>query len=235
MSGTIYLIPTYLSDSNDLDFVSDMVKNVIRSIDCFLVENARTARRYISSLKLDKNIEELIILELAKSEENLQIEKALKLVLDGKNLGIISEAGLPAIADPGQLMVQKAHQKNIKVSTLPGASSMVLGLVGSGFNGQQYTFHGYLPIDEKEKINSIRHLEKELHRSGYTQLFMETPYRNDKLLKTLLNNLSPSTFLFIGSDLTGKNEFCLTKSVRDWKKEKINIGKIPTIFAIGKF
>jgi len=235
MSGTIFLIPTYLSDTNEQDFVSGMVKNVIQTLDCFLVENARTARRYISSLKLNKNIEELVILELAKGEENQQIEKAIQLLQDGKSLGIISEAGLPAIADPGQLMVQKAHQKNINVKTLPGASSMVLGLVASGFNGQQYTFHGYLPIDEKQKINSIRNLEKEMQRSGYTQLFMETPYRNDKLLKTLLNTLSPGTYLFVGSDLTGKNEFCLTKSVKKWKQEKISIGKIPTIFAIGKF
>ncbi|MFY0688078.1 MAG: SAM-dependent methyltransferase [Cyclobacteriaceae bacterium] len=233
MKGKIILIPTYLSPSNTRDFLSKDIHDQIANIRCFLVENVRTARRFISSLKLGLVIEDLQFEVLDKRTEPEHLNRLILPLSTGQNIGIISEAGMPGIADPGQLMVSFAHTRNIDVFCLPGASSITMALASSGFNGQQFTFHGYLPIDNSERDRKIKQLEMELKKTSYTQLFMETPYRNDKFLAALLNALSPNTMLFIGADLSGADCFSKTKSIKDWKLNVPKLGKTPCVFGIG--
>jgi 16S rRNA (cytidine1402-2'-O)-methyltransferase len=235
MAGEVYLIPTYLSESNKADFIAEDVKKVIRSLDYFFVENVRTARRFISSLDLSVDIASLTFEIVDKNFEDKELPRIFKPVIDqGKNVGVLSEAGLPGIADPGRKAVKYAQANGIKVVTLPGASAMLLALIASGFSGQQFTFHGYLPIDERDRVKKLHDLEKEAQQTGYTQLFMETPYRNMKLWKSMMRNLNKDTLLFVGADLTGEKEICKTRKVSDWTKITIDLHKIPTVFGIGQ-
>lgn len=232
--GILYLIPTYLSDTNGPDFIAPVVKDIILHTDHYLVENVRTARRYIGSLGLGKDISSIQFTEMNKDFQVAQLTHVMAPLAEGKNLGIISEAGLPAVADPGNLAVSFAHKNNIQVVALPGASSIMQALVSSGFNGQNFTFHGYLPIEKNERIAQLKHMEKEVSQSGYTQLFMETPYRNGSLIQSIVENLSQNTFLFIGADLTGTHAFCATQSIAQWKQLMPDIHKVPAIFALGR-
>jgi len=233
-NGVLYLIPTYLSETNGPDFIAPIVKEIIFHTDHFLVENIRTARRYIGSLGLGKDILTIQFTEMNKDFQAEQLSLAMAPLSEGKNIGVISEAGLPAVADPGNLAVSFAHKYNIKVVALPGASSIMQALISSGFNGQNFTFHGYLPIEKNERISRLKVMEKEVNQSGYTQLFMETPYRNGSLIQSIVENLSPSTLLFIGADLTGTRSFCATQSVGQWKQLMPDIHKVPAIFAFGR-
>lgn len=233
MSGHLYLIPTYLSDTNDSTQITTSIKEVIKNTDYFLVENVRTARRFISSLKLDIDISSLKFEIMDKNFDPGRLPEIFAPVLKGKNVGLMSEAGLPGVADPGKFAVSYAHANNIPVHPLSGGTSIILALIASGFNGQEFTFHGYIPIDKNDRKNRLKEMETAVGRTGYTQLFMETPYRNDKLLEDIFNTLHPDTYLFIGADITGENEFCHTKKIRVWKETEININKMPSIFAIG--
>ena len=170
-----------------------------------------------------------------KNFDEKELPRIFQPVLEhNKSVGILSEAGLPGIADPGRKAVQFAQDRGLKVITLPGASAMLLALIASGFNGQQFTFHGYLPIDERQRIAKLIELEKVMLQTGYTQLFMETPYRNMKLWKNMLRQLNKKTRIFVGADLTGKLEICATKTVAEWIKSDIDLHKIPTVFGIGQ-
>jgi len=231
--GKLYLIPTYLSGTNNRDNITNAVKNVICTTSYYLVENVRTARRYLASLQLGLDIETIHFESMDKHFDEHALPKLLKPLLAGENMGILSEAGLPAIADPGNLAVRYAHQQDIEVVCLEGASSIILGLISSGLNGQQFTFHGYLPIDPVLREKKIRTMEQIALSSGYSQVFMETPYRNQQLLTALTKILKPDTVLAIGADLTGQEQYTRSKKVSVWKKTFFKLDKIPCTFSIG--
>ncbi|EKB48305.1 SAM-dependent methyltransferase [Cecembia lonarensis] len=232
--GKLYLIPTVLAEDTADKVISEEIREIIRHTNYYLVENVRTARRYISSLKLGVNIEGLHFEVLDKKTRRSELEGIMQPIFEGKNIGIMSEAGCPGIADPGSLAVAYAHEKNIQVVPLSGPSSMFLALMGSGFNGQSFAFHGYLPIDKKERIQAIKTLEVEAIKHKRTQIFMETPFRNNHLLKDLLETLHPDTLLCIAKNLTGSEEMIKSKTVRDWKKNPIDLHKTPTVFVLSE-
>lgn len=229
--GKLYLIPNVLAE-NTTDVISPQVKEVISQTQYFLVENVRTARRYISSLRLGLTIEDLNFEILDKKTKPVELEKIMQPIFEGKDLGVISEAGCPGIADPGAIAVAYAHKNNIQVVPLTGPSSMFLALMGSGFNGQAFAFHGYLPIQKKERVQAIKNLEAESLNNSKTQIFMETPFRNNHLLEDLLANLRPDTLLCIAKNLTGSDEMIKTKTVAEWRKNKLDIHKIPVVFVL---
>ncbi|MDN3687526.1 SAM-dependent methyltransferase [Cyclobacterium jeungdonense] len=231
--GIVYLVPNVLVLETGPDIMAPLVKNVIAATSYYLVEDFRTARRYISSLKLGVNLEEVRMEKLDKKTPDPQVKKLLEPVLNGQDVGILSEAGCPGIADPGAKAVAWAHRLGIRVVPLPGPSSMFLALMGSGFNGQAFTFHGYLPIERKARIEAIKELEKTALQQKVTQLFMETPFRNNRLLEDLLEQLDGRTELCIASELTGEGESIRTKKVADWRKERPDLHKIPAVFLIG--
>ena len=233
MKGRLILIPSFLAEANDQDFVANEIKSVVKNTRFFAVENLRTARRFISALKLDIDISKLHFEQLDKQFDPANCADLFHPVMQGHDLGLLSEAGLPGIADPGQVAIAFAHRQGVPVIPLPGASSIVLGLISSGFNGQQFTFHGYLPIKSEERLKAIRKMEK-LAANGYTQVFMETPYRNRKLFEQLLKELQSGTELYIGMDITGSRQLCRTQSVGAWRKKAPAEMKVPAIFAIGK-
>ena len=232
--GKLYLIPTYLSSNNDASFISPMVTDILQNTKHYFVENVRTARRYISSLKAGITIEDLEFQILDKKSNWDQMYPLFEPIRNGEDMAVISEAGVPCLADPGNLAVSFAHQTHIQVVPLPGASSIQLALIASGFNGQRFTFHGYLPIDRNPRQQKIRELEK-LSQSGYTQLFMETPYRNQQLMKDILKTCRPDTLLSIAAGISGNEEKIRTQSIANWQKTDIQIHKIPAIFSFGQF
>jgi 16S rRNA (cytidine1402-2'-O)-methyltransferase len=232
--GILYLIPSVLAEDTADKVITPQVKDVLRHTKHFAVENLRTARRYISSLRLGITIEELQMEILDKKTKAHQLSSILKPLLEGHDMGIISEAGCPGIADPGALAVDYAHQQKIQVVPLTGPSSMFLALMGSGFNGQSFAFHGYLPIDKKARAEAIRNLESEAGKLRRTQIFMETPFRNNQMFEDLKAHLSPATKLCIAKNITGKDELIQTRPISDWKKQKLDLHKIPTVFLIGE-
>jgi 16S rRNA (cytidine1402-2'-O)-methyltransferase len=228
----LYLIPTTLAPDTIDSVLSPQIIEVISETDYFFVENLRTARRFISELKLGKVIENLHFFEVDKDTSHEKILGYFKEIPTTKSIGVISEAGCPGVADPGAVAVKIAHQLGIKVVPLVGPSSILLGLMASGFSGQSFVFHGYLPIDKKDKIQKIKQLEVNSMKNQ-TQIFMETPFRNNQLLEDLLNVCQPNTNLCIASNVTAKEEFIQTKKISDWKKQKPDLHKIPTMFLIG--
>lgn len=226
------MIPSVISDNTQEKVIPEQVRQVIKKCDAFLVENVRTTRRFISSLKLGLKIEELTFELLNK---NTSFEKCVDLiqpVLTGKSIGVISESGCPGIADPGAKLVHIAHQFGVKVVPLVGPSSILLALMASGFNGQSFAFHGYLPIDKRERQQSIRQLEVESHEKDRTQIFMDTPYRNEQLLADILKSARKDTFLCVARDVTGEKERIIAKPVGKWKPGDLSLKKIPAIFLI---
>jgi 16S rRNA (cytidine1402-2'-O)-methyltransferase len=230
--GKLYLIPNVLAEGTAEHVITVQVKEVILNTRYFLVENLRTARRYISSLKLGIDIGELDLQVLDKNTSEGQVGRMMQPLLEGHDMGVISEAGCPGIADPGSLAVAYAHLKGIQTVPLSGPSSMFLALMASGFNGQSFAFHGYLPIDKKERATAIRQLESESLKLDRTQIFMETPFRNKQLLADLKQHLHPDTKLCVAKNLTAKDETVITKSSLAWKKTEIDLHKIPTVFLI---
>jgi 16S rRNA (cytidine1402-2'-O)-methyltransferase len=230
--GILYLIPSVLAEGTAEQVINPQIKDVVRHTKHYAVENLRTARRYISSLKLGITIEELQMQVLDKKTKEHQLGQILAPLLEGHDMGVISEAGCPGIADPGALAVDFAHKRGIKVVPLTGPSSMFLALMASGLNGQSFAFHGYIPIDKKARIDAIKKLEAESAANYRTQIFMETPFRNNHLLEDLKSTLNPSTKLCVAKDITGKEEFIVTKTVAEWKKINIDLHKVPTVFLI---
>lgn len=235
MKGSVFLIPTYLSESNDSNFLAPMVLDIVRSMDYFLVENVRTARRFVSSLGLGLDISTLHFEEVNKNSDARTIHELMQEVIQGKDVAVMSEAGLPGLADPGGLIVKFAHQHELKVVPLPGASSIQTALICSGFNGQQFSFHGYLPIQKPERVAYMKKMEQLLKQTNATQIFMETPFRNMSLMNDLLATLEPTTLLSIASDVFGSNENLRTQAVKAWKSSQFDLHKIPTVFSIGYF
>lgn len=231
--GTIYLIPCFLGEDRP-DIISDEVKNILLGLDEFIVENAKTARRFLRAVGYKKNFDtEVVIRELNKHGSNSALQ-LLENVLAGKNIGIISEAGNPCIADPGNEIVRYAHKQNITVVPLAGPSSILLALISSGFNGQLFSFHGYLPIEPIPRAKKIKQLEENARTTGTANIFMETPYRNGKLLEDLVKNLNEETALCIACDLTLPTQYIGTKTIREWKQTKPDINKRYCVFVIGK-
>lgn len=227
---SIFLIPTILAPDTQETVLSPQIKDVVSKLNVFFVEELRTARRFISSLKLNKVIDEITFYELNKDtppEQTLSQLKKLK-----TDAGIISEAGCPGIADPGAIAVGFAHQLGLKVVPLVGPSSILMALMASGFNGQSFTFNGYLPIDKQLRIKSLQSLEQIAKKKQQTQIFMETPFRNNQLLDDVLQNLNSETLLCIACNVTAEDEFIKTLPIKEWRKSKPDLHKKPTIFLL---
>ena len=230
--GKLILIPNLIGDENCKNVLTEKIIQTIKETNFFIVENIRTVRRYIKKIVPEKSIDKITFFAYGKHNSfNIQ-EDFLKNILLGNDIGIISEAGIPAVADPGSKIVEYAHKFNIKVTPLVGASSILLALMSSGMNGQNFTFNGYLPIEKKDQIKKIKYLESICKKTNQTQIFMETPYRNNKLFNTIINVCHGNTKLCIASNITQNNESIITKEIREWKTIKINIDKQPTIFLI---
>jgi 16S rRNA (cytidine1402-2'-O)-methyltransferase len=234
MKGTLYLIPTVLAEATAAQVLPAQVAARVADLTYFLVENARTARRFIKSVAPQHVIEELAITVIDKDSPESDIKAALKLVVAGQDAGIISEAGCPGVADPGAEIVRLGHQLGIRVVPLVGPSSLLLALMGSGMNGQSFAFHGYLPIEKAPRAAAIKNLERLALTQHQTQLFIETPYRNMPLLEDLLAQLSPSTRLCIAVNLTAPDEYVRTDTVAGWKGKLPQIHKQPAVFLIGR-
>ena len=230
-STRIYLIPSTIAfETQDL-VISPQIKQVISKVDHYLVENVRTARRFISSLKL-RPVSELHFEVFNKRTEDHEINELLSPLRNGQSVGIISEAGCPAIADPGNLIVQWAHRNKVKVTPLVGPSSVILALMASGMNGQHFEFHGYLPIDKVLRTKKIKSIESESRKSGKTQIFMETPYRNRTLAEALLEGCADQTNICFACNLSSLTEDVRTKTVSEWKGQLPDLHKNPTIFLL---
>tara|TARA_B100001564_G_scaffold312545_1_gene285509 strand:- start:3108 stop:3812 length:705 start_codon:yes stop_codon:yes gene_type:complete len=230
--GSIYLIPNFITSDSDKSHLSTEVEKLIFHINIFIVENVRSARRFIRKIDREKNIDEILFFEYGKYN-NLNFENdILKLILNGKSIGIISESGLPCVADPGAKIIESAHKFDIEVLPIPGPNSIILALISSGMNGQNFAFNGYLPINKKERKMKIIELEKKAKQENQTQIFIETPYRNNQVFTALLENCNLNTKLCIAMNITSKNQFIKTKSIFEWKNLKFNLTKIPCVFLI---
>ena len=231
-TGTLFLVPTVLAEDTAAVVIPPQVIAEVANLTYFIVENARTARRYIKSIAPEKIIEELQIVVIDKDSSETEVKKALEPVKNGVSAGIISEAGCPGVADPGAEVVKFAHRQGIKVVPLVGPSAILLALMGSGFNGQSFAFHGYLPIEKKDRIAAIRNLEKEMLQKDQTQIFMETPYRNNQLLQDLTQHLTPTYRLCIAANITAPHELIRTDTIANWKKNLLDLHKQPTVFLL---
>jgi len=230
-TGQLLLIPTIISE-NTLHQIPQNTIEFIHATNHYVVERARTARRFIKTTNPQYEIASLNIVEI-DAHDHSYINTATKWLTDGFNVGVISESGMPGIADPGSEFVKFAHTKGFQVKPLVGPSSILLSLAASGLNGQNFCFNGYLPIKENELKTKIKQLEALIYKTNQTQIFIETPYRNDRMFRSLLKNLNSNIRLCIASDISGSNESIATKTISNWQKTNLNIGKIPTIFLIG--
>jgi len=228
--GKLYLIPNVISESTQEGVIPASVNQVLPTISHFLAEDVRTARRYLSSLKIYPSIEQLHFQVLNKDTKASDIPELFSPLREGYSLGIISESGCPGIADPGALAVHYAHQNKIQVVPLVGPSSIFLALMASGLNGQRFSFYGYLPVEAKEAAQTIKELEKESKQKNLTQIFIETPYRNNSVFEYFIKNLHSETRLTVAIDLTGKDELVKTMPVREWSTQKPIWPKSPAIF-----
>jgi len=227
------MIPITLGETAINQVIPEYNTNIINEIDTYIVENIKTARRFLKKSGIIKPINELTFFELNKRTQETELPTFLKSIAEGKNIGVLSEAGCPGIADPGADIVDLAQRTNIKVVPLVGPSSILLALMASGFNGQSFCFNGYLPKEQKERKRKLKELERLVKNKQQTQLFIETPYRNMHVYEDLIKNCFDSTKLCIAVDITMPNEKITTKTIEEWKKTKINLQKRPCIFLIG--
>ncbi|MEN9447715.1 MAG: hypothetical protein RJA25_1005 [Bacteroidota bacterium] len=232
MQGKLYLIPIVLAE-NTAHTIPAYVKDIIINTDIYIVENLKTARRFIKSIYKEKNIDECTFVELDKHNNYKFDDSILSEIFNGKNIGLMSEAGTPCIADPGNKVVEAAHEMEIIVMPLVGPNSIMMALMSSGFNGQQFSFNGYLPIENNERKSRLQQMET-LAKKGVTQIFMDTPYRNQKLLDELISVCKFDTMLCIACNITAKDEFIKTLPLAEWKNRKTDINKKPAIFVLGK-
>lgn len=230
MSVTVYLVPCVL-DELATQTIPLYILDAVKNCKVIFAENERTARRFLKSICKEIIIDDYEWFTIHKAEEE-QINHFKQKIKEDKNIAIISEAGCPGIADPGQILVEVAHQQGAVVKPLVGPSSILLALMASGMNGQQFNFVGYLPIDNHERIKALKELETNSEKKRSTQIFIETPYRNNQLLETIFKTCKPSTKICIAAELTGVNEFVQTKTISDWKKEKTDFHKKPVIFLL---
>lgn len=230
--GRLFLIPSVLAENTAAAVIPQQVQELCTTIKYFLCENVRTSRRFLSSLKLGITIEDLQLEELSKDTPDGEVPGLLAPLLQGHDVGLMSEAGCPAVADPGARAVAHAHKQGIQVVPLVGPSSILLALMASGLNGQEFAFKGYLPVKNPQRSQVIKELEK-LAKAGQTQIFMETPYRNNQLLADVMQVCQPNMLLCIAANITAPTEFIRTATIADWKKQLPDLHKQPVIFVIG--
>ncbi|SDE03489.1 SAM-dependent methyltransferase [Riemerella columbipharyngis] len=231
----LFLIPAYLTEQTPLEYFAPAIKSYILNTDYFFVENEKTARRVIKFFCPEKPQSALKLYLLDKYSETSDLAEAQDLMKQGQDFGLLSEAGLPCIADPGNIMVKWAHKNQIRVVPISGPSSIILALISSGFNGQNFTFNGYLPIDKAERKKKIKHLEEVVQRTGYSQIFMETPYRNNAMVEDLCKVLNPNAQLCIAANINHpSDEFISTQPIKFWAKNKPDLHKIPSVFVLGR-
>jgi len=231
-NAVLYLFPTPIAD-NDLSYSIPAINlELLNQCDCFIVEDLRSARRFLKKAGYKKDFDEVEFSLLNEHTKIEDIEYYLEPISKGRNIGLMSEAGLPCIADPGQMIVSMAHKKGVRVVPLVGASSLMMSLMASGFNGQNFAFVGYLPVDRVERVKRIKELESIMLRFNQTQIFIEAPYRNNQLLETLLSSLNPSSMLCVGVDISMESEQIISKSVSNWRKTKIDLNKRNSVFLI---
>jgi 16S rRNA (cytidine1402-2'-O)-methyltransferase len=226
----VYLIPSFLSE-NSVETIPDYVITAVKDCRVIFAENEKTARRFLKAMDKEIEIDNFEWHTIHKAEEE-QIVAFKQKIKEGKNIAIISEAGCPGVADPGQILVYEGQKLNVDIKPLVGPNSILLALMASGFNGQHFCFLGYLPIDNLQRIKKIKQIEEESAKKKCTQIFIETPYRNNKILETILQTCNMSTQLCIAAELTSVNEFIKTKTVAGWKKETIDLHKKPVIFLL---
>ncbi len=232
--GKLYLIPTTLGDNAPLEVLPYTVKEVIENVSIFIVENEKTARRFIKKISPTTSQPSLEIFLLNKFTQSVELPEFLNPCLAGKDVGLLSEAGCPGVADPGAEVVKLAHEKDIQVVPLVGPSSILMAMMSSGLNGQRFTFNGYLPIDKGERKKEIKRLERISFEQNQSQIFIETPYRNNKMLEDICSYTSPDTLVCVACDITLPTEFIKTLPTKVWSKKKVDLHKRPTIFIIHK-
>ena len=236
MKGTIYMIPCPISDERGVwDVLPHSNLDIMNSLDYFIVENVRSARRFLSKASIERKIDELEFVELNEhTTSSADVERMLKPVLEGRSPGVISEAGVPGVADPGADIVALAHRHDVRVVPLVGPSSILMSVMASGLNGQSFAFVGYLPIKDAERQRRLKDLEHRARTEHQAQLFIEAPYRNVKLFDTLIKTLSPQLRLTVAADITSPEELIKTRTVAEWRKCGVpDIAKRPTIFILG--
>jgi 16S rRNA (cytidine1402-2'-O)-methyltransferase len=233
--GKIYMLPCPISEGNPYDVLPEANRAVMASIDYFIVENVRTARRFLSAAKIGRPIEELEFAECNEHTTIMEIAPLLKPVLAGRDCGIISEAGLPGVADPGADVVAEAQRMGIEVIPLVGPSSILMALMSSGQNGQSFAFNGYLPIKPAERTRALKNFERRALQENQSQIFIEAPYRNEKLFADMLTVLQPSVRVTVAVDITSPTQQIRTRTVAEWRKApQVDMHKKPTIFILGK-
>ncbi|TPN82089.1 SAM-dependent methyltransferase [Aquimarina algicola] len=232
--GKLYLIPTRLGDDVPLEVLPISIKKVLEQVNHYIVENEKQARRFIKKVSPSKSQKSLVIRTVNKYTEPTEMPGYLTPCLNGESIGLLSDAGCPGIADPGAEVVKLAHEKDIPVIPLVGPSSILLAMMSSGMNGQSFTFNGYLPIDKNERKSSIKQLERISFEKNQSQIFIETPYRNDKMFADLKAILNDNTRLCIACDITLTTEFISTKTIKEWKSKELDLHKRPTIYIIHK-
>ena len=234
MRGKLYLIPTTLGENEPLEVMPYSVKTIVELLDHYVVENEKSARRFIKKITPKKVQSSLVMMKLDKYASEIETQSYLDFCDQGVSVGLLSEAGVPAVADPGASIVKLAHEKGIQEVPLVGPSSILMALMASGLNGQNFAFNGYLPIDNSERKKGIKALEKLSIDKNQSQIFIETPYRNQKMFTDLKSVLSPGTLLCIAIDISLPNEFIKTFTIAHWKKQSPDLHKRPAIFIIQK-
>jgi 16S rRNA (cytidine1402-2'-O)-methyltransferase len=230
--GTLYLIPSLLGESPVGNVFPPENREIISRVKYFIVEELRTARRFLKKICPEIEIDDLTFTLYNEHSNQTDTAVFLEPLLNGQDAGIISEAGTPCVADPGSYVVLLAHKSGVRVVPLVGPSSLLLALMASGFNGQEFVFHGYLPIDKPTRIKRIREIEKDIYVKNQTQVFIETPYRNLQLFQTLIETCHESTLLCLAASLTTNEESIITLSIKEWKKKKPDLNKKPTVFLL---
>ena len=234
MDIALYLLPVTLGDTAIEKVLPSYNKEIILGIKHFIVEDVRSARRFLKKVDSGINIDELTFYPLNKHTSPEDISGYLKPLAEGQAMGVISEAGCPAVADPGADVVAIAQRRNMKVVPLVGPSSIILSVMGSGFNGQSFAFHGYLPIEPSERMKRIKESEQRIYTENQTQLFIETPYRNNKMMEDILKACRPQTKLCIAANITCEGEYIHTKTIKEWKGKIPDLAKIPCILLMYK-
>lgn len=231
--ATLYLVPNVLADGNWQNVLPAQVNNILSETRFFIVENIRTARRFMKQVNREIDIDACTFYEINKRTDPKDLPRFLKPLEAGNDIAVISEAGCPGVADPGADVVNIAHKKGLHVVPIVGPSSIILALMASGLNGQNFAFSGYLPVKPHERSKELARLDKRVQTQRQTQIFIETPYRNNQLANDILKNCAPSTRLCIAANITGTNEFIRTKTIEKWKGKLPNLHKQPAIFLIG--
>jgi 16S rRNA (cytidine1402-2'-O)-methyltransferase len=232
MKGALYLIPSTLGEDSPMNVIPPLILQVIPGLKHFIVEDIRSARRFLKKACPGTVIDELSFQVLNEHTPSEEIERLLAPLLEGNNVGLLSEAGLPCVADPGSALVGYAHEMGIKIIPISGPSSIFLALMASGFNGQNFTFHGYLPVDKKERIQKIKELEAAVYQKDQTQIFIETPYRNNQMLEALIQACKPQTKICIAIDLTLPGEKVTTATTKWWNMNRPDLNKKPAVFLL---